>query len=57
MSSRGTIVLDADILVSIYSYPEGTGYDPVILGKGKVLPSDVTPKKAKYKSFEEKLFW
>ena len=41
---------DADILVSMYSYPDLAGYVVDIFGKGNVLPDGVSPKKAVYKS-------
>ena len=59
-SSNGTISFDADIWVVTYSYPEGVAtappIEPVIYGKGNVLPEGVSPKKDVYKSFELKLF-
>ena len=50
---------EADISLSTYSYPEGVAtapsIDPVIYGKGNVLPEGVIPKNAVYKSSVLKL--
>ena len=54
-SSSGITLLEADIKVSIYSYPLGVGKDPVWYGYGNKLPEGVMPKNAVYKSSTLKL--